>query len=66
MILATDPRDTPDISETGFRKLYRRMVGLPPELGLRFWEGFLADLQESPELRSAVRVTLAELGGDDE
>ena len=66
MILPSDQRYTPDISETGCLEQLRRMWGLPPELGLQFWEAFLADLQESPELRSAVRVTLAELGGDDD
>lgn len=66
MLVPSDVRYTPDVSETGFRKLYRSVRGLPPELGGEFWERFVADLLESPEVRSAVRVALTESGCVDE
>lgn len=72
----------PNVSESAFAALHRRMDGLPPVLAAaeresvyatffedrtEFWEVVLKDLVEDPELRAALRVVLStEEGLNDE
>ena len=72
----------PNVSESDFAELYRRMDGHPPVLATaeretvyatlfqdrdEFWEVVLRDLVEDSELRAALRVVLStEEGLNDE
>jgi hypothetical protein len=67
----------PNVSESAFTALNRRVAGLPTaeresvyatffEDRDEFWGVMLSDLVEDPELRAAFRVALTEEGLNDE